>query len=85
MPLLKLQFQNPLHINNLYIFKYMIYIATSTGIAKSFYMVFLIKVIIPDTRDLFIGFEKIYCYGYRLNNNFSSLECIYCSLLQFSQ
>lgn len=52
----------------------MIYIATAD--IANFFMAFMVKVIAPDTRDFFIGFEKVYCQGYRLNNKLSSLKCI---------
>lgn len=46
-----------------YIFEHIIYIATLVDIAQSFYMALLVKVITPDTHDLFIGFEKVYYQG----------------------
>jgi len=58
MPWLKLQFQSPIYKCT---YSNMIYIATSVHIVKFFYIVFLVKVIIPDIRDLFIDFEKVYC------------------------
>lgn len=43
-------------------FKHMIYIETPAEILQNLFTAFLVKVITPDTRDLFIGVKKVYFY-----------------------